>query len=251
VQADLVMFRKDSFMKVLNASLEWETFEQYCLWQLVEAHELTIDYILPLLTRIQSREHAEAVSCVMLMLKREEPCMELVKPLLQRTAEQPQDLFVATVLKYWSTEYEEQTAQLIANLINRTSLTPNKRRRNSPRTNLPTTEQILSHLDQMRAVLRTASFWAIDEVQTALSVAQSGSNEAQRKRFADLFALIEVEEEARTRRGRKAAARGRTATAKSIQKTETESEDSTEDEEVIKKPAKRRKRNNQLNSDSD
>jgi len=177
--------------------------------------------------------------------------MELVKPLQQRTAEQPQDLFVATVLKYWSTEYEEQTAQLIANLINRTSLTPNKRRRNSPRTNLPTTEQILSHLDQMRAVLRTASFWAIDEVQTALSVAQSGSNEAQRKRFADLFALIEVEEEARTRRGRKAAARGRTATAKSIQKTETESEDSTEDEEVIKKPAKRRKRNNQLNSDSD
>ena len=55
-----------------DASLEWETFEQYCLWQLVEAHELTIDYILPLLTRIQSREHAEAVSCVMLMLRREE-----------------------------------------------------------------------------------------------------------------------------------------------------------------------------------
>ncbi|KAF0295626.1 Integrator complex subunit 3 [Amphibalanus amphitrite] len=251
VQSDLVMFRKDSFMKVLNASLEWETFEQYCLWQLVEAHELTIDYILPLLTTIQSREHAEAVSCVMLMLRREEPCMELVKPLLQRTAEEPHDVFVASVLKYWSTEYEEQTARLIANLINRTSLTPNKRRRNSPRSNLPTTEQILCHLDQMRCALRSASFWSIDEVQTALSVAQSGSNEAQRKRFADLFALIEVEEEARTRRGRKAAARGR-ATTKSIQKSaETDSDESSEDEEVIKKPTKRRRRNNQLNSDSD
>lgn len=36
-----------------DASLEWETFEQYCLWQLIAAHNIPVDYILPILPKLE------------------------------------------------------------------------------------------------------------------------------------------------------------------------------------------------------
>lgn len=169
--------------------------------------------------------------------------MELMKPLMLRSYDSdnavgrdqdssvPQtesnDLLVSSVLLYWVCEYQQQTAELIANLVNRSSLTPNKRKRTTaPRSSphLPSTELLLQHLDRLRQSLRVAasssassanSFWSIDEVQTALSVAQSGCVEVQRQRFAELFALVDVDDDSasRTRRARKAAARGRASAA--------------------------------------
>ena len=37
---------------VLRASLQWETFEQYALWQLLNAHDLPLDCVLPLVKAI-------------------------------------------------------------------------------------------------------------------------------------------------------------------------------------------------------
>jgi len=37
-----------TFQDVLRASLQWETFEQYALWQLLNAHDLPLDCVLPL-----------------------------------------------------------------------------------------------------------------------------------------------------------------------------------------------------------
>lgn len=71
LQGRLVMFRRDSFLAVLSASLEWETFEQYCLWQLVGAHNIPVDYILPILPRLEFSNHAEALTSILLLLKQE------------------------------------------------------------------------------------------------------------------------------------------------------------------------------------
>lgn len=65
------MFRGDSFQAVLLASLMWETFEQFCLWQLVTAHGIPIDYVLPILPRLEYNAHAEALTAILLMLKQE------------------------------------------------------------------------------------------------------------------------------------------------------------------------------------
>lgn len=72
LQANMNMFKKDSFLSILSeylivglkkennpillildTSLEWETFEQYCLWQLISAHNIPIDYVLPILPKLE------------------------------------------------------------------------------------------------------------------------------------------------------------------------------------------------------
>jgi hypothetical protein len=40
------------FQDVIRASLQWETFEQYALWQLLGAHDLPLDCVLPLVTTL-------------------------------------------------------------------------------------------------------------------------------------------------------------------------------------------------------
>ncbi|XP_046679280.1 integrator complex subunit 3-like [Homalodisca vitripennis] len=71
VTGRLVMFRENSFQEVLSASLSWETFEQFCLWQLVTAHGIPIDYVMPILPRLDHDNHAEALTAILLMLKHE------------------------------------------------------------------------------------------------------------------------------------------------------------------------------------
>lgn len=71
MQGHLKMLKKESFTSLLTTSLNWETFEQYCLWQLIFAHDFPIDYVLPVLPKLQFRDHAEALSSILFMLKQE------------------------------------------------------------------------------------------------------------------------------------------------------------------------------------
>lgn len=65
------MFRHDQFANVLLSSLSWETMEQFWLWQLATAHEITLDVLLPVLSKLDFTLHPEALSSVMLMMKEE------------------------------------------------------------------------------------------------------------------------------------------------------------------------------------
>lgn len=44
-QGKLVLFRNEGVIGCVRDSLEYETFEQYCLWQLVLAHDVPIEYL--------------------------------------------------------------------------------------------------------------------------------------------------------------------------------------------------------------
>nr|CAD7440037.1 unnamed protein product [Timema bartmani] len=117
LQGRLVMFRADSFRALLSASLSWETYEQYCLWQLVTAHGIPIDYVLPILPRLEFSTNAEALTSILLMLKQERPTAELLKHLLSREVRPPGDVFVLSTLKYWCREHEEKLGELISALL--------------------------------------------------------------------------------------------------------------------------------------
>jgi integrator complex subunit 3 len=67
----VIFNNKDSFLAVLQESLEWETFEQCCLWHLIEAHNIPIDDIIPILPKLEFSCHAEALSSIMLFMKQE------------------------------------------------------------------------------------------------------------------------------------------------------------------------------------
>lgn len=71
MQGHLKIFKKEYILALLNESLKWETFEQYCFWQLVFAHDFPIDYILPILPKLHFHNHAEALTSILLMLKKE------------------------------------------------------------------------------------------------------------------------------------------------------------------------------------
>ncbi|KAJ9587486.1 hypothetical protein L9F63_028259, partial [Diploptera punctata] len=264
LQGRLVMFRADSFKALLSASLSWETFEQYCLWQLVTAHGIPIDYVLPILPRLQFSNHAEALTSILLMLKQERPTADLLKHLLSREVRPPQDVFVVSALKYWCQEHEEKLGELIASLLSSRypNTSPNKRKRGGGANRAssgasagpPTAEQVLGHLDQLRQCCRQNNFnlYSLDSMQRALQQAQSLCTDVQRKKFSD----FKVTGGGRGRKAgssnsssAKAAASKSRAATKEVSES---SEESSEEEEIVKpRHSKKRKKVNPVGSDSD
>lgn len=44
-QGKLVMFKNDGILDCIRDSLQYETFEQFCIWQLVQAHDVPIEFL--------------------------------------------------------------------------------------------------------------------------------------------------------------------------------------------------------------
>lgn len=44
-QGKLTIFKNDGVIDVIRDSLQYETFEQFCVWQLVQAHDVPIDFL--------------------------------------------------------------------------------------------------------------------------------------------------------------------------------------------------------------
>ncbi|CAI9735301.1 Hypothetical predicted protein [Octopus vulgaris] len=245
LQGHLIMFRKDSFLYVLNASLEWETIEQYFLWQLITAHSIPVEHIMPVLPKLEFCTHSEALASIMILLKQECPTAELLRPLMCREYKK-QDLFTVSVMKNWAHEYEDRLAELLYNLLAKSNSTPKKRQRNNSakRDNMPTPDQVLAHLDHMRVVCRNVSFLNHESMQHALQQVQMTASEVQKTKYSDLLALAEDFDDMKTTRvlrGRRTRDNSSTKVIK-VKKEETESEASTSEEEDVKpKPKKRKK----------
>lgn len=256
LQGHLVMFRKDSFLSVLNASLEWETLEQYFLWQLITSHSIPVDYIMPILPKLEFSTHSEAMTSVMVLLKQECPTADLLRPLMCREYKK-QDMFTVSVLKFWAQEYEDRLAELIYNQLAKANNTPKKRQRNNSakRDNSPTPDQVLSHLDHMRMVCRNVSFLNHESIQHALQQVQMSASEVQKTKYSDLLALAEDFDDmknTRVLRGRRTRDTSSSVKASKPKKEETESDASSSEEEDIKpKPKKRKKGVIAVEDDSD
>lgn len=203
MQGHLKMLKKESFTSLLTASLNWETFEQYCFWQLIFAHDFPIDYVLPVLPKLQFRNHAEALTSILFMLKQEKPTLDLLRQLLARQKVEG-DMFVVAALRYWCRDYEDKLGELLANLLSTRypATSPNKRKRSGAKQNQqsgpPTGEQVLGHLDQLRQHCTSSAelqLYHSEGMQRALQQAQAASSDSLRKSYGDLFALAEVNEE--------------------------------------------------------
>lgn len=259
VQGRLVMFRADSFVALLSASLSWETFEQFCLWQLVTAHGIPINYVLPILPRLEFNNHAEALTSILLMLKQEKPTLDLVKHVLSRDVKPESDVFAVSALRCWCRDYEERLGELVANLLSSRCppVSPNKRKRGggnnsaSKSSNTPSAERILGHLDRLRPGCR--QFYKLEVMQKALQQAQASCTDAQRNLFSNLFALVEVDDPGRGKgRGRKPnSSPAKSKPNRSVKETDSSGETSEEEEIVKPKQAKKRKKVNPVGSDTD
>ncbi|CAH0553615.1 unnamed protein product [Brassicogethes aeneus] len=264
LQGHLVMFKSENILPLMKTSLSWESIEQLFFWQLVNAHDISIDILLPLINDLDYERHAEALTAITLMLKQEKPNAEYVKQLFSRDiCDSNGDHFVFTVIKYWCDEYIDKVAELISSLLSTRypSTSPNKRKRPGKSLSgatVPSADQVLGHLEQLRIICEKhdcMAIYTLDSMQRALSIAQNNSSDGQRKRFSELFALMEEEEEisatkSRSQgRGRKPANKPAANKRAPVRDVSDSSEESSEEEEIVKpKQAKKRKK---VMSDSD
>ena len=194
----LTMFRKDTLMNVLNASLEWESIEQLFLWQIIGAHDcVSVEHALPLMPKLEFRSHAEALTALLLLLKRESPTPDLLRHVLSRE-QKDADSFVISVLRHWVAEHEEKLASLVQQQIARShsggggggsgggngssgggnghsNSSPRKKQNGKAGNGLanaePPIELILAHLEHLRRTcpLNLNTFFFRDSMQSALS----------------------------------------------------------------------------------
>lgn len=242
MQSKLIMLKSENFQSVLKASLEWDTFEQFFLWQLIFAHDINIDLLLPFLPQLTFPEHSEALTNMLLIVKQERPTMDLLKILFSREVIEG-DNFVISVIKYWCQEYMDKLGDIISSLLSTRNpgTSPNKRKRPGTKTQTTTTtaqpssEQVLKHLEQLRKCNQCSGLYILDSMQKALQHAHNNSTEAQKKQYNELFALAEEEEiqMSRPRTGR--AGRKPGPTKAPVKKTTVRdvSDSSEESSEVI------------------
>lgn len=120
-------------------------------------------------------------------------------------------------------------AKLINDVVNnKPPQSPNKRKRtpNTKASAVPL-DQVLSHLNHLRTACGQTKFFALETMQDTLQTAQNQCTETQKKKYSDLFALIEEEEEPAPEPQRKPKSnRGRKPKGRKKQESESEEESS-------------------------
>ncbi|XP_077362341.1 integrator complex subunit 3 isoform X3 [Festucalex cinctus] len=274
MMGNLVMFRKDSVLNILIQSLDWETFEQYSTWQLFLAHSIPLETIIPILQHLKYKEHPEALSCLLLQLRREKPSEEMVKMVLSRPCHS-EDQFATSLLRHWAAKHDDALAEHIKAQLIKNNNQPRKRqslRSSSSKLAQLTLEQILEHLDNLRLSLNNTknSFFSQTPILQALQHVQASCDEGHKMRFSDLFALAEEYEDSQAKpvksrrkaaatspRSRKGAAPPAAATSSSsnsnnnMEEESASSSASEEEDSKPKAPKRKRKCSSAVASDSD
>ena len=76
-------------------------------FQLLSAHDLPFECVLPLVPKLRHSAHSEALTSVLLLIKQERPTAEMLKHLLAREVIAA-DRFVSSCLTYWMHEHEDR-----------------------------------------------------------------------------------------------------------------------------------------------
>merc|ERR1740129_689421 len=116
--------------------------------------------------------HAEALTAISLLLKREKPTAELVKHLMSREVNSS-DRFVTSVLTCWINEYEDKLGDLLGSqLCKQASPAGGKRKRTHTKQSGSSlgalAEMTLSHLDNLRQRVKQYEFFSLRSIQQAL-----------------------------------------------------------------------------------
>merc|ERR1719509_660670 len=155
------------------------------------------DSFLPLLPKLSYENHAEALTHIMILLKREKPTADLVKHLMSREPK-PKDRFVTAVLTCWINDYEDKLGELLGSqLCKQASPAGGKRKRTQSATTKNSlgalAEMALAHLDNLRQTCRQYDLFNLRAIQQALNTVRNICTDGQKKKFMDLFALADSE----------------------------------------------------------
>lgn len=247
---ELTIFGEDGKLDILiESTLEWESFEQQCVWHLIQAEDVLLESFVNILPSLKQDQHAEALSNLLILMKSVAPSTDLLTPVLSMecSEKRPGNQFSVSLLRYWAQEYPREVAQLIGQQLCKQASASKKRKGSKiqPGTNL---ELVLCHLDWLHKISQEqedTSFFKHEGLRSALDQVKLTVNDATKNRFKLLFSMCD-EKDSRKRTTR--------ASILAANRAASSSSESEEEEEQTVKPTsvkRRRKANTTVDSDSD
>lgn len=247
---ELTVFGEDSKLDtLLESTLEWESFEQQCVWHLIQAEDVLLESFVNILPSLKKDLHAEALSNLLILMKSVAPSADLVIPVLSMecSEKRPGNQFSVSLLRYWAQEYPRDLAQLIGQQLCKQASASKKRKgaKSQLGTNL---ELVLSHLDWLHKICQEQedlSFFKHDGLRSALDQVKQTASEARKNKFKQLFSMCEDKD------SRKRTTRASILAANRAASSSSESEEEEEQAVKPRNAKRRRKANTTVDSDSD
>ncbi|EYC06206.1 hypothetical protein Y032_0077g1087 [Ancylostoma ceylanicum] len=258
VRENVTLFRKDSFAQIVAASLDWPTTAQWAFWHLVHAEGIPGEWLIQLLPKLKSSQHAEAAANVLLMLKRadRDPNMNMLRALFSRTPS-AEDTFTIDCIKILIEDPStcKRVSDNVGNLLKKQMAagdlhmgggTKGASKKSPQKLSM---EQVLAHLEQftqlclMKEKKSAEQIFSNATVLEAFSEAEKNDKVAPlRSKFAQLFAVVNIlrdesrdkEQSSRTLRGN----RGSSAST-SVSKANRHKDEDKDEDHVTKKKARR------------
>ncbi|KAL9987150.1 hypothetical protein ACROYT_G001407 [Oculina patagonica] len=247
---ELTIFGEDGKLDtLLESTLEWESFEQQCVWHLIQAEDVLLESFVNILPSLKQDQHAEALSNLLILMKSVAPSTDLVIPILSMecSEKRPGNQFSVSLLRYWAQEYPRELAQLIGQQLCKQASASKKRKgsKNQPGINL---ELVLCHLDWLHKICQEQedmSFFKHDGLRSALDQVKQTASDARKNKFKLLFSMCDDKD------SRKRTTRASILAANRAASSSSESEEEEEQEVKPRNAKRRRKANTTVDSDSD
>lgn len=138
----------------------------------------------------------EALSCIMLNLQKlSEPSMNIVQQVINRDSKN-HDVYVSSILRYWSMKTDiKELARMISTIGEIRPSSPQVKRKGQNKTAASKSssslslicEKVLYHLDSIRQRAPKNKLFAQSEIREMLVQLEGVCNDAQKKKFSDLF----------------------------------------------------------------
>ncbi|UMM10818.1 hypothetical protein L5515_000416 [Caenorhabditis briggsae] len=207
IREEIKLFRKDTFSKMLMESVEWSTAAQWIFWHLVHADGVPVEWFLSCVPRMDSKIHDEAISNMLLMLKRmdREPWPGLIRSIFQRLP-QKDDKFPIDALKVLIEDSDQcgKIAEIVSSLL-KTLISQNdilgvgiKSTKKGQQYKL-TVQQVLEHLQHFSATCvekknkNTEAFLGKHVMQEAFaSIRANEKSNLLVKKYSNLFGAMDI-----------------------------------------------------------
>eukprot|EP00092_Neocalanus_flemingeri_P039033 GFUD01042492.1.p1 GENE.GFUD01042492.1~~GFUD01042492.1.p1 ORF type:complete len:1017 (-),score=289.29 GFUD01042492.1:159-2987(-) len=193
VSQQLTLLHGDTCQPILEASLSWETFEQFAFWQLFNAHDLPLYPILNFLPKLSVKSDAEALTSVMLLLKKKVPTEKMISKCLAR--EPAGDDFFSALCSFWMKYCEEKLASMVVVFLSKylNEGAGSKKRRADLKIEKPLTLQLLGHFTPvMKTCPKLFERPAVLEVFMKLSQSCLETTKLNHSEFFDLLESLTV-----------------------------------------------------------
>lgn len=189
------VLKKEDVLPLIETSLKWDSWDQYCVWKIITAQSVPVENYINILPKLDTKEHPEALSCILLNLQNvTEPSLNMVQQIMSRDWKN-HDFYVSSIIRFWSMRTDiKELAKMISSLGDSRPSSPQVKRKGQTKAPVknssalsPLNEKVLYHLESIRLRAPKNKLFNQSEIREMLAHVETVCNEAQKKKFAELF----------------------------------------------------------------